>query len=75
MRTLAPYRSGHASIFDGLDHIFDSFFAEPPAMRSRAPAVDIREERDAYLVHAELPGVPEGPEGQHRPQALHADRI
>ena len=59
MRTLVPYRSGRASIFDGLDHIFDSFFAEPRAVRGRAPAVDIREERDAYLVQAELPGVAE----------------
>ncbi len=59
MRTLVPYRPGRASIFDGLDHIFDSFFAEPPAARNRAPAVDIREEGDGYLVHADLPGVAE----------------
>ena len=61
MRTLVPHRTGRSSnIFDGIDHLFDSFFAEPAqAARNRVPAVDIREEDDVYLVHAELPGVPE----------------
>lgn len=59
MRTLIPHRPGRASIFDGLDHVFDSFFAEPPAMRTRGPAVDIREEDGGYAVTAELPGVAE----------------
>ena len=61
MRTLVPHRTGRSSnIFDGIDHIFDSFFTEPsPAGRNRVPAVDIREEDEAYLVLVELPGVPE----------------
>lgn len=59
MRTLVPHRPARADIFDGLDSIFDSFFAEPTARRHRAPAVDIREEHDGYLVHADLPGVSE----------------
>ena len=61
MRTLVPHRSGRSSsIFDGIDHIFDSFFTEqPPAARTRAPAVDIREEDKAYVLQAELPGVAE----------------
>lgn len=59
MRTLAPYRFGRANIFDGLDHVFETFFADAPAARSRAPAVDVREEGDGYVVHAELPGVAE----------------
>ena len=61
MRTLVPHRSGRpSSIFDGFDHIFDSFFTEqPPAARTRAPAVDIREEEKAYVLQAELPGVAE----------------
>ena len=61
MRTLVPHRTGHSrSIFDGIDHIFDSFFTEqPPAARSRAPAVDIREEDKAYVLQAEFPGVAE----------------
>ena len=58
MRNLVPYRPGRVSIFDGLDNIFDSFFAEPQ-WGNRAPAVDIREEDDSYLVQAELPGVAE----------------
>ena len=61
MRTLVPHRSGRpGSIFDGIDHIFDSFFAEqPPAAHIRAPAVDVREEDKTYLLEAELPGVAE----------------
>ena len=61
MRTLVPHRSGRpSSIFDGFDHIFDSFFTEqPPAARTRAPAVDIREEDKTYVLQAELPGVAE----------------
>ena len=61
MRTLVPHRTGRSSnIFDGIDHLFDSFFTEPAqAGRNRVPAVDIREEDEAYLVQAELPGVPE----------------
>ena len=61
MRTLVPHRSGRpSSIFDGFDHIFDSFFTEQsPAARTRAPAVDIREEDKTYVLQAELPGVAE----------------
>ena len=58
MRNLVPYRPGRVSIFDGLDQIFDSVLTEP-VWRTGAPAVDIREEDDGYLVHAELPGVAE----------------
>ena len=58
MRNLVPYRPGRLSIFDGLDQIFDSVFTEP-VWRTGAPAVDIREEDDGYLVQAELPGVAE----------------
>lgn len=58
MRNLVPYRPGRLSIFDGLDQIFDSVFTEP-VWRTGAPAVDIREEDDGYLVQAELPGIAE----------------
>lgn len=58
MRNLVPYRPSRLSIFDGLDQIFDSVFTEP-VWRTGAPAVDIREEDDGYLVQAELPGVAE----------------
>lgn len=58
MRNLVPYRPSRLSIFDGLDQIFDAVFAEP-VRRTGAPAVDIREEEDGYLVQADLPGVAE----------------
>lgn len=58
MRNLVSYRPGRMSIVDGLDQIFDSVFTEP-VWRTGAPAVDIREEDDGYLVQAELPGVAE----------------
>lgn len=61
MSNLVPYRPGRASIFDtigALDHVFAPFFAAP-APRTRAPAVDIREEDDGYLVQVDLPGVAE----------------
>lgn len=58
MRNLVQYRPGRLSIFNGLDNVFDSFFAEP-VWRNRVPAVDIREEDDCYIVQAELPGVAE----------------
>lgn len=58
MKNLVQYQPGRLSIFDGLDNIFDSYFAGP-ILRNSAPAVDIREEDDRYIVQAELPGVAE----------------
>jgi len=61
MRTLVPYRPGRVSLFDtigAIDHVFDAVFAEP-VRRAGAPAVDIREEDDGYLVQVDLPGVAE----------------
>lgn len=61
MGNLVTYRPGRATIFDtigALDHVFAPFFAAP-ALRTRAPAVDIREEADGYLVQVDLPGAAE----------------
>ncbi len=59
MGNLVPCRP--VSLFDtigALDHIFDTVFVGP-APRTRAPAADIREEDDGYLVQVDLPGVAE----------------
>lgn len=61
MRNLVTCRPGRVSLFDtigAIDHVFDTVFAEP-ARRAGAPAVDIREEDDGYLVQVDLPGVAE----------------
>lgn len=61
MWNLVPYRPGRASLFDtieALDHVFAPFFVGP-AQRARAPAADVREEDDGYLVQVDLPGVAE----------------
>lgn len=61
MRNLVTCRPGRVSVFDtigAIDHIFDTVFAAP-VRRAGAPAVDIREEDDGYLVQVDLPGVAE----------------
>ena len=40
-----------------LNRAFDQAFAAPLAARLWVPALDVAERGDAYLIHAELPGV------------------
>ncbi len=63
MFTLVPYRryrndlpTTRNSLFD--DQFFRSFFNMSDAMGSNGFRVDIREKDNAYLLSAELPGVP-----------------
>jgi HSP20 family protein len=63
MLTLVPYRryrngltSTRNSLFD--DQFFRSFFNMSDAMGSSGFRVDIREKDNAYIMSAELPGVP-----------------
>jgi HSP20 family protein len=56
--TGAPFRTLRSE----MDRLFDDFFGLTPARREGAaavwaPAVDIREDADKYIVEAELPGM------------------
>jgi HSP20 family protein len=40
------------------NHVLDSFFGDnKPVWKTRAPAVNVREEENAYVLEAELPGL------------------
>ena len=41
------------------DGLLDRFFDDTPVWQSRSPAVDVRENDEAYLMEAELPGLTE----------------
>jgi HSP20 family protein len=47
----------HADPFDLLETVFDRDYF--PALGARSPVVDVRSEKDRYLIEAELPGVSE----------------
>ncbi|MBI2422630.1 MAG: Hsp20/alpha crystallin family protein [Candidatus Hydrogenedentes bacterium] len=61
MRALTPYRRNSLFPFAGLDdleRIFDAFIAPVSAEGAQwAPAVDLRETEDAYLLDVDLPGM------------------
>jgi HSP20 family protein len=50
-----PYKS--LSLVDDLDRFFDSFWNSSVDSGFRAPAVDIRENKDQYEITADLPGM------------------
>ncbi|MEW5818052.1 MAG: Hsp20/alpha crystallin family protein [Spirochaetota bacterium] len=47
------------SLFNDFDRMLDSFFSDTPVWDTRIPSVDIREEKDTYILEAELPGLTE----------------
>lgn len=57
MLTTRPYNSSLDRML-GLNRAFDQAFNGSLASRVWVPALDVSERRDAYVVHAELPGVP-----------------
>ena len=60
MRSLISYKPNNGlSLFSDFDKVLDSFFYDTPVWNSRTPAVDIKEEKDKYLLEAELPGLSE----------------
>ena len=54
--SLIPYRRSF-SLFDDLDNVFSGLYGGSSESRSWAPAVDIKENEDSYLVKADVPGV------------------
>jgi len=59
MRTLVKYRPYALNLFDDMDRVFRSFFDDDSLLNGSNLRVDIREEDDAYLLEAELPGLTE----------------
>jgi HSP20 family protein len=47
----------HANPFEILDSVFDRDYF--PTLGARSPVVDVRSEKDRYVIEAELPGVSE----------------
>ena len=58
MNTVVRYRNGK-SIFDQMDDIMESMLTNSwsTASTGPTPAIDIREEKDRYVLEAELPGM------------------
>ena len=59
MKGLVTRRPNSISLFDDFDQFFDNFFRDVPTRNTGAvqyPSVDIREEKDKYLLEADLPG-------------------
>ena len=56
MNGLVTYRPRGLRLMDSWDRLLDSFFDEPTLRR---PLVDVREEKDRYVLEAELPGLDE----------------
>ena len=59
MRTLVKYRPYGLSLFNDMDRVFRGFFDNDIRLTDSTLRVDIREEEDAYLLEAELPGLTE----------------
>ena len=55
MRGLIRYARPNA-LFDW-DGLLDNFFTDTPVWNTRAPAVDVQEKDDEYLMEVELPGL------------------
>ncbi|MBN1241553.1 MAG: Hsp20/alpha crystallin family protein [Spirochaetales bacterium] len=62
-RSLIAYEPAVASVFDEMENLMNGFWTGARAGlargASRVPAVDIREEKERYVLEAELPGLTE----------------
>jgi len=59
MRNVTVYRPRRASLYNDFDRMVNSFFSNSVVKAGGSPAVDIREEKDSYLLEAEVPGLTE----------------
>ena len=59
MRNLVKYRPYTLSLFDDIDRIFHSFLDEDNGVNTNLPRVDVRDEKNSYVLEAELPGTTE----------------
>ena len=60
MKSLVTYRPvGGLNLATDFDRVFNSFFDDIPKWENRKPPVDVREEKDKYVVEVELPGLTE----------------
>lgn len=57
MKGLVTRKPNSISLFDDFDQFFENFFNDVPAqVNRRFPTVDIREEKDKYVLEADMPG-------------------
>jgi len=58
MKGLVTRKPNSISLFDDFDQFFENFFQDVPARGTAGqyPSVDIREEKDKYVLEADLPG-------------------
>ena len=59
MRTVVKYRPYGLSLFDDMDRVFRGIFDNDIRLNDSNLRTDIREEEDAYVLEAELPGLTE----------------
>jgi len=55
--TYKPFTLGE--VWGDFDRMMDRIFSDTPIWEARIPAVDAREEKDRYVLEAELPGLTE----------------
>ena len=55
--TYKPFTLGE--VWGDFDRMMDRIFSDTPIWEARIPAVDVREEKDRYVLEAELPGLTE----------------
>ncbi len=51
--------NGSGNLFGDFEKIVDGLFKDTPVWNKSVPRVDVREEKDRYIIEAELPGVSE----------------
>ena len=59
MRNVTVYRPRRLSLYNDFDRMVNSVFNDSAVKTNGSPAVDIREEKDSYLLEAEVPGLTE----------------
>ena len=59
MRNVTLYRPRRMSLFNDFDRMVNSYFTDSVVKTGGQPAVDIRAEKDSYLLEADIPGLSE----------------
>lgn len=60
MKGLVTRKPNSISLFDDFDQFFENFFKDVPSRTAaRYPSVDIREEKDKFVLEADMPGFTE----------------